>query len=77
MLSYDFYKTLHLFSLVLFLGTMSFTLAQPAGQAPKQMKILSGVSSLFLLVAGMGLLARIGVSHGTGWPLWAMLRVAL
>ena len=75
MISYEVYKTLHIAMALLLLGMMgaSFFTAQPN----KMVKIFTGVSSLFLLVAGMGLLARLGVSHTGGWPGWVKAKLAI
>ena len=43
----------------------------------KHIKILTGLSSLFIFVAGMGLLARLGVKHNEGWPAWAYTKLAI
>lgn len=75
MFSYEFYKVLHFVMILIFVGGMGasfFTL-----ENPKWNKILMGVSSLLIFVAGMGLLARIGVQHGQGFPTWVMLKIAL
>lgn len=75
MFSYEFYKFLHLVTLFLFLSgaAVSFFLENN----PKWNKILTGVTSLLIFVAGMGLLARIGVQHGAGFPMWVWLKMAL
>ena len=75
MLSYEFYKVLHISMAFLMLGMLgaSFFTEQPS----KKVKIFTGVASLFILVGGMGLLARLGVSHSGGWPGWAMAKVVL
>ena len=74
-MSYEFYKVLHVFMIVLFVGSIAVQFFMET--SPKSAKIISGVSSFLIFVAGMGLLARIGVSHGEGWPLWVKLKVGL
>lgn len=74
-MSYEFYKIFHLISLFFLIFLAGGSLRANAQE--KWEKILSGVLSFFVLVSGMGLLARIGVSHGEPWPLWAMLKVVL
>lgn len=76
MLSYEFYKVLHFASIFFFIAGMSATfLLKPA---PKFIKIITGIASFFILVGGMGLLARIGFSHGQGaWPAWVQAKVGI
>lgn len=75
MISYEVYKIIHLVSIILFTGSIG---AQFFTQmSTKSVKIISGISSLFILVAGMGLLARIGVSHTVGWPVWAYVKLGI
>ncbi len=76
-MSYEFYKVLHVFMLVLMVAAFAPQFISPNGTNGKLFKITSGVASLLLFVAGMGLLARIGVSHGAGWPLWVKVKVGL
>ena len=75
MFSYQVYKLIHLASIFMFLSTMgaSFFLNEKG----KLIKILSGVSSFLILVGGMGLLARLGVSHGEPFPFWVLLKIGL
>lgn len=74
-MSYEFYKVLHLVCIFLFVGAIAIQFFSDA--APKSAKIISGVTSLLIFVAGMGLIARIGISHGEGWPLWLKAKVGL
>jgi len=73
MLNYETYKVIHLASIFIFLSSASvLLLARPAG---KFWKILSGASSLFILVAGFGLLARLGMTSGI--PNWAIAKIVI
>ena len=75
MLSYEFYKTLHLISLIFFFGTLGASFYHD--KTPKHLKIILGVSTFFILVAGMGLLAKLGIGHGGLWPGWAYGKLVL
>lgn len=71
---YEFYKIFHVVSLFLLMGVFT---ASMLIEPPKWMKIFSGILSLLIFVAGMGLIARIGISHGAGWPLWLKVKVGM
>ena len=71
MLSYDFYKILHVSAvLMIFLsvgGMIALARAQVVGAAAnKMMSILHGTGLLIALVGGFGVMARIGLSMD-GW----------
>ncbi len=73
MLSYQTYKVIHLASIFVFLTSASvLLLAKPAGKA---WKIITGVSSMLILVAGFGLLARLGLT--SGMPAWAVAKLVI
>ena len=76
-MSYEFYKVLHVFMLVLMVTSFAPQFVSANNSNAKLFKITSGIASLLLFVAGMGLLARIGVGHGQGWPMWVKVKVGL
>jgi len=73
MINYEFYKLLHIFSLIFIVLclTANTLLAKPS----KWARITGMVASLFLFIAGMGLLARTGHAHNEAWPIWVQLKV--
>lgn len=72
-MSYEFYKVLHVASIFFFISGISIGLL--SDNESKGLKIITGATSFLILVAGMGLLARIGVSHGQAFPGWIVAKV--
>lgn len=72
---YEVYRLLHLlfiFSFILFIGSYFFS-----DSVSKITKIGTGIVSLLIFVAGMGLIARIGVGHGEPWPNWIKAKIGI
>jgi hypothetical protein len=75
MISYSNYKIIHLFSIIFFLALISLQISLP--EKNKKLSIFSGILSLLTLIGGMGLLARLGISHKGGWPWWASIKLII
>jgi uncharacterized membrane protein SirB2 len=73
--SLQFYKIIHIVSIVLFFAF--YGISANRAQIKKSDKILTGVLLILILVAGFGLLKYIGISHGTAWPLWIKLKLTI
>lgn len=84
MFPYEFYKVLHLLAiLVLFISMGGLAMVTLRGgtdaekkAARKPLMILHGVALLVILVAGFGMMARLGMMGG-GWPGWIFGKVAI
>ena len=59
-------------SIIIFFGAVgSYFLGS---KQSKHQKILTGVASFFILLGGMGLMARTGIEHGSLWPTWLLIK---
>lgn len=74
-MSYEFYKVVHVLMIIVFFGSLGATLY--SSENPKSQRIITGLSSFLILVGGMGLLARLGVSHGEGFPGWVTAKIVI
>ena len=74
-MDYEVYKFIHIVSIVVFFGIAGASVL--AGKYSKHEKIITGVSGFFILMGGMGLMARIGIDHGSMWPRWLLVKVLM
>jgi len=77
-MSYEFYKILHVFSVLLLftsLGTMAASANSDSGRLKKLAGIAHGIALTIIFIAGFGLLARLGMFGAI--PLWAWLKIGL
>ncbi len=77
-MSYFFYKILHVFAVILLftsLGTLAAAGSDASGRLRRLAGIAHGVAMALILVAGFGLLARLGLFGSI--PGWAWLKIGL
>ena len=75
MISYETYKALHLFFILCFFSSLGFVTYQSELIQKKLGKWMVGLTSFLILVAGMGLIARLGFKHAGAFPLWIKLKI--
>ena len=68
---YELYKVLHFAAIFVFLSSASVLLL--AGKPGKMWKMITGIASLVILIAGMGMLHK---GH-LGFPLWAQMKLVI
>ncbi len=75
-MSYEFYKLLHIGSILVFISGLGISFL--GDNTNKMNKILTGISSLLVLVAGMGLIAKgLSLPHGESWPTWVYAKIII
>ena len=75
MISYETYKILHVFTLLMVVSAMGGIVAEGRWLPNKTFKIVVGILSFLIFVGGMGLIARLGFTHGQSFPLAVRLSV--
>ena len=82
MLSYEIYKLFHLFGIIMLFvsvgGVMLYALnggTKADNTWRKTAAITHGIGLVFVLVAGFGLLARVGISWP--WPGWVFVKLII
>ncbi|MGH7846080.1 MAG: SirB2 family protein [Candidatus Binatia bacterium] len=83
-MAYSTYKVIHLFGIFLILvalGAASLHAmdsgAKNRNPQRKWIAITHGIGLLIVLVSGFGLLARLGISHTAGWPMWVWIKLGI
>ncbi len=82
-MSYEFYRVLHFAGIIMVLMALSSIVlgaAMAGGKSFGNRKMLSaihGTGLLITLVAGFGLLARLGMFGAGGWPLWVIAKLVI
>jgi hypothetical protein len=76
MISYETYKSLHIFLIICFFSSIGFISYDSQLMQKKLGKWLVGLASFLIFVAGMGLIARLGFKHNEAFPLWIKLKLA-
>ena len=77
-MSYEFYKILHVFSVLLLftsLGTLAASVRSEDRRLRRLAGVAHGVALAIIFVAGFGLLARLGMFGSI--PAWAWLKMGL
>ena len=61
------YHVIHVFSLVALVGYSFYAFAAPTTETKKRVMMVTGIASLGMLIAGFGLIHRMGYSMSSGW----------
>jgi hypothetical protein len=77
MIAYEVYKLIHLSALFTLCAFFGFALSESPWFSKKRAKSLMFFVSILVFVAGMGLIARIGIKHGEGFPAWIQIKIGL
>jgi hypothetical protein len=63
----SFYHVIHVFSVIALVGYAFYAFAAPAPETKKRVMMVTGIASLAMLVAGVGLMHKMGYSWHNGW----------
>jgi len=66
-MSPQFYHVIHVFSLVALVGYSFYAFALPAPETKKRVMMFTGIAALLMIMAGAGLMAKMGYSWKSGW----------
>jgi len=84
MIGYEAYKLIHIFGISLLIFSLGGLWLQAidnrvpvSGRGRKLLGMAHGAALLIILVAGFGLLARLGISHWVAWPWWVWGKVGI
>lgn len=74
MFNYEFYKLIHISSLLVFISFLAIALFSDKG-SHKYAQAIVGVFALGMLASGLGLMKRFGIPHGGPWPFWIQVKL--
>lgn len=80
MLSYETYKLIHLLGVIFLFVSFGGYITLSSNRTPVSRKLIAfthGISVIVILVAGFGLLARLGFGSFQSWPLWVWVKFAI
>ena len=80
MLSYETYKLIHLLGVIFLFLSLGGYLTLSSTKTPVSRKLLAlthGIAVIVILVAGFGLLARLGFSTFQTWPAWVWVKLII
>ena len=84
MLSHQFYNVVHILGIVLLvmaLGGMALHAANGGTRRENAARgliaALHGIGAFLILLGGFGMLARLGVMHGSGFPGWIWVKLVI
>lgn len=61
------YSLIHVFSILTLSGSIFYIAANPQKHKKKKMMAITGILGLLALIAGFGLMAKLGYSYASGW----------
>ena len=84
MFSHQFYNVVHIVGIVLVMSALGALALHSAAGGTRQtnparglVAAMHGVGMLLILVAGFGMLARLGFLHGSAFPGWLWVKIAV
>ncbi len=84
MFSRSFYLIMHIVGIVLMFAAIGGVAVHAANGGTKSgsstRKLVTtwhGLGALLVLVGGFGMLARLGMQHGAGFPTWLWIKIAI
>lgn len=80
MIPFEAYKVIHIVGVMLLLLSLGgyLTLSMSGSDRGKRLAAVThGISVVIILVAGFGLLARMGFFGAEGWPMWVWLKLLI
>ncbi len=80
MLSYETYKLIHLLGVIFLFLSLGAYLTLSSTKTAVNRKLIAlthGIAVIVILVAGFGLLARLGFSAFQSWPAWVWVKITI